>query len=607
MDQPATASVPSTDEEQLLLAMADGSYLVAAGDGTVRECGEDLAARVGLCHQDAIGRPLTELLRLQDGQAGLDRAVAGPEREVTVALQPPAPAARARVVPVPLSLGWEVTTLLGDIGVRDPVTWTAASLHAQHAAAIDVVLDRGTTEPGARLAGILVIVRPPGGQLLDRTGVTLRRDDRAAADAVRAAAAAAQSSEVAAGAATIDTAQSAGATLDDLVADARELRRRLDESETAVIAARSQAEDSAAALVDAELARAALQTELDETRGGAGAATAELARLQEELAAARSQTERLVAALAEAQAARAALQGELQDTVGGAGATTAALSRQAEELAQELAESRAALAGSQAARAGMADDLAEAEQARERLRAELDEARGGAGAVTAERSQLAAELASTVEALEQAQAEAGELPSLRDALELALAEAANLRLERDAAAAGHDAAVQERDRLRQEAAHVQDVADSLRNELGAQRGPESVVGPPAPVVTAGAAAGAEPVVDERAPLPAATDRAFAIVGPNGCFERLDKMFCGLLGYQEHELLGAGWPSIIDADNAREHRELARQLRTGERDEADVATFYMHARGLLVGIEARVTRWDDGGGDRLLVAVAVEDA
>jgi PAS domain S-box-containing protein len=83
-------------------------------------------------------------------------------------------------------------------------------------------------------------------------------------------------------------------------------------------------------------------------------------------------------------------------------------------------------------------------------------------------------------------------------------------------------------------------------------------------------------------------RAAALIALDGSFKWLDEAFCSLLGCREEELRAARWPSIIDRDNLKPHQELARALRAGEIDSAEVETVYMHAQGLLVPIAGTVS-------------------
>ena len=89
--------------------------------------------------------------------------------------------------------------------------------------------------------------------------------------------------------------------------------------------------------------------------------------------------------------------------------------------------------------------------------------------------------------------------------------------------------------------------------------------------------------------------AAALIGLDGTFKRLDDAFCSLLGCGEDELRSARWPSIIDRDNLKAHREIARALRAGEIQSADIETIYMHSGGLLVPIEGTVSILRDAAG------------
>lgn len=668
MDQSVASSLPTTEGEQLFLAIADGGYLVAAGDGIVRECGADLAERVGVSVGSAVGRPVTELLPAwADGGDGFARALDGPDRDFAVAT-PGGAALRARVIPVPLTLGWEVTALLGDLGVRDTETWSVGSLRAQHGPAMDAILDSAQAEAGARLAGILVVVRPPDGEQLDREGIAERRARRATA--ALAELAAERDAAVAAVGAPAPPPASLPATapddaLADLVEQARELRRRLDDAEAAAASAalerdrvRAQCDAALGALdsVSAELEdahrererlqaeyeeaahhREALHADGDEAARARDALGAQLEAAETErdglagrLAEASAHAEALAARLVEATAHGEALQGELAQATQ---AHALVVDERDELLAARdtllgerdaLVAERDSLAGERGALAAERDGLvvdrealvAECEELaaeRDGLLQERDTARAGAadaGQLVAELDQvraagtrLRAELDAVHAELTQVRAELEEERAARAEVEAALRGALD-----DLAAAGaeRDAAARRVRELAEDAARVQSAATTIRTELGLDRPPAPQ---PVPATAAAAvpAAGSDPSV--RPALPTAPGRAFAVVGPDGCFTRLDDAFCSLLGYRENDLRQAGWPSIIDSDNAREHRELARALRAGELAEAEVQTFYMHACGLLVGVGARVTPSPVPGLDidHLLVEVDVTNA
>ena len=122
------------------------------------------------------------------------------------------------------------------------------------------------------------------------------------------------------------------------------------------------------------------------------------------------------------------------------------------------------------------------------------------------------------------------------------------------------------------------------------------VAPPSPQPTAAEAqqtAGPAAAVPE--PPPCEPGFAAALIGLDGTFIRLDDAFCSLLGCREDELRKARWPSIIDRENLAEHQEIARALRAGEIESADVETIYMHKGGLLVPVEGTVTMHRDARG------------
>jgi PAS domain S-box-containing protein len=295
----------SDDVEQVLLGLADGSYVLSTPEGVVAECGAGAVALLGASAEHVL---------LADRTRPGSRVVRG---LTPVAAQR---SLRLVVVAVPLALGWEFTSLLGELGSRDAGTWDAEALRVRHGRALDAierVCDGGDQPaPGARLAGILVVVRDVDAPPLTREDVDRRMAEHRAA--ARAAAAAA--------------AEPAG--LEDLVARARILRERVEDAEReredalAQLAAASveldaeagqrEARDEAharaqAAEADAEGARAqaaAARTDAERAREELSAVRGDLERTREEPSAVRGDLERTRAVLeatrAELAAARAA-------------------------------------------------------------------------------------------------------------------------------------------------------------------------------------------------------------------------------------------------------------------------------------------------------------
>ncbi|MEA2194361.1 MAG: hypothetical protein QOG42_795, partial [Solirubrobacteraceae bacterium] len=149
---------------------------------------------------------------------------------------------------------------------------------------------------------------------------------------------------------------------------------------------------------------------------------------------------------------------------------------------------------------------------------------------------------------------------------------------------------------------IQDGGPRVAGAAAAQRTPWSVPRPQA--TAAGQADGSAAAKPE---LPAVgPGEAAALIAFDGSFKRLDEAFCSLLGCREEDLRAARWPSIIDRENLTAHQEIARALRAGEIQSAEVETVYMHAQGLLVPIEGTVSlhRAQPGGEPHFLFCADV---
>jgi hypothetical protein len=131
----------SDDVEQVLLGLADGSYVLSTPEGVVAECGAGAAALLGASAEHVLLA---------------DRARAG--SRVVRALTPTGEQRSLRlvVVAVPLALGWEFTSLLGELGSRDAGSWDTEALRVRHGRALEAierVCDSGAPpDAGARLA-----------------------------------------------------------------------------------------------------------------------------------------------------------------------------------------------------------------------------------------------------------------------------------------------------------------------------------------------------------------------------------------------------------------------------------------------------------------------
>ena len=386
---PAAPVESADDLEQLLLGLADGSYVLSTPDGAVAECGEGVGELLATPCEALARRPtagallpgadaatraaLDRLLRGDGADPGAVRAVtaAGEERLL-----------RFVVVAVPLALGWEFTSLLSELGSRDAGTWHVEALRPRHSRALEAIegVCASGAQPaaGARLAGILVVVRDAGAPALRREDVDRRKRER------RAAARAAEAARSEAAAATTgDQAGAAGdapaeaPALADLVESARLLRQRVEEAEREAGAASAE-RDAALARLSAAQAEHAAELErrqADDGRAGELAAERDEARARAE--AADSESAHLRAALEAARADAAGLRDELA-------AARAELAGVQEELQSARAELETTLAAAQGARA-------EREQARVRAAELLSEAAAARAAAEAIRAAFAFE------------------------------------------------------------------------------------------------------------------------------------------------------------------------------------------------------------------------
>jgi hypothetical protein len=219
---PAVASSEHDHEiEQVLLGLADGSYVLSTPGGAVAECGVGVVALLGASADELVGRPTADVLVAGadmearttfehllngDGEAAASTAFSCTTGEGLVRML------RFVVVAVPLALGWEFTSLLGELGSRDTGTWHPEALRLRHGRALEAIeglcINGAQPDPGARLAGILIVVRDVDAPTLTREDVGRRMADQRAA--VRGAAVeSARQADAATGRMTIDDAQPA--------------------------------------------------------------------------------------------------------------------------------------------------------------------------------------------------------------------------------------------------------------------------------------------------------------------------------------------------------------------------------------------------------------
>ena len=119
------------DIEQLLLGLADGSYVLSTPDGVVAECGVGASALLGTGPEELAGHPVPELLasggdpvqRAAFEQLLHGNALGTDQRFAARCADGSRRSLRCLVVSVPLALGWEFTSLLSELGSRDADSW----------------------------------------------------------------------------------------------------------------------------------------------------------------------------------------------------------------------------------------------------------------------------------------------------------------------------------------------------------------------------------------------------------------------------------------------------------------------------------------------------
>ncbi len=314
-DQLPAPIVIDREIEQVLLGLADGSYVLSTPDGAVAECGVGVVGLLGAPADKLVGRPTADVLvaGADDAvKAAFERLLLADSADVaaprTFRSQTPGGVARSLqfiVVAVPLALGWEFTSLLSELGLRDAGTWHPEALRLRHGRALEaiegVVRSGVQPDPSARLAGILILVRDVDAAPLTRLDVDRRMAEQRNAARFAAADAARRTDEAAgrarSGPDVTLAHQSSG--LEDLVERAGALRTRLEEAERDAATAKIEREEALGKLASAEAERDAataratnlqadggradvLTGERDAARSGLEAARGELASVRAE-------------------------------------------------------------------------------------------------------------------------------------------------------------------------------------------------------------------------------------------------------------------------------------------------------------------------------------
>ena len=203
----APAAAVDKELEQVLLGLADGSYVLSTPDGAIAECGIGVVGLLGVPAEELAGRPTVDVLVAGADEAArneFDWLLRAPSIDPVAPRAFPARTAsgavrslRFVVVSVPLALGWEFTSLLTELRTRDAGTWQPEELRLRHGHALEaiegVVRSGRQPDPNARLAGILIVVRDVDAPPLTREDVDRRMNEQreaareAAAEAARLA------------------------------------------------------------------------------------------------------------------------------------------------------------------------------------------------------------------------------------------------------------------------------------------------------------------------------------------------------------------------------------------------------------------------------------
>lgn len=437
-----SAPAPIDDDiEQLLLGLADGSYLLSTPDGVVAECGIGAGAMLGASPEDLAGHPVPDILasagdpaqRTAFEQLLHGRAHGSEQRFAAVCAHGSTRALRCLVVAFPLALGWDFTALLSELGSRDADSWQLDELRLRHERALEAVeaVCKTGAQPdtGGRLAGILVVIADSDAPPLTRQDVGERMERHR--EAVREAREAARRAELG-----LDEpgggADVGGGDLEDLVESAQLLRARLEEAELEAEGARAERQQALDGLAAEQAERIAergrtfaqvqaLQSERQEALVRLDEEQAERERAIATLQAEQAERTQALARLAEVEAER---DGEAQRRAVAESHTAMAQDGRLRELAGER---DAAVSGTQAARAAAEEARAATDAARadsQRLTAELQELRASISTQQASSVSAHAELQARRAEVREAQAAA---EAAREELRAARADAESAR------------------------------------------------------------------------------------------------------------------------------------------------------------------------------------
>ncbi len=98
----------------------------------------------------------------------------------------------------------------------------------------------------------------------------------------------------------------------------------------------------------------------------------------------------------------------------------------------------------------------------------------------------------------------------------------------------------------------------------------------------------------------------ALTGPDGCWLKVNRAVCEMLGYSEQELIGSSFQSVTHPDDLDASVEALRQFLSGEIDRHQTTKRYLHKAGRVVWVQLSSTPVQDHEGQPLYFVSQMED-
>jgi PAS domain S-box-containing protein len=591
--------------EELLRQLVDARFVLMDREGSITRWSGPAEELFGWQAAGMIGQPLRETLDLADAlpEDGGHLQTTSRRKDGTVL------EVALTLVPVGMSQSLEFNGFLEALEIVHPQGNALRQLQQSHRSVVDRI---GAALGGAaslgsddNAAGTIVAFRPLVEPVPAPEEEPAEPLDRAAAEAARITLLEERNdtlgSELADARSLLDGMRAEMEVLRRELSDARSTDEERARADRDVLA---ELRETRARMDEQERLRAELEATRAEVETLAGEQIEERRALAAELADARTQLEALRERLEQAQVAAVgddvarSLIEDLREEVAALRAMAAGSreSREQVDLAREAAVAAAEAqlvvaretAASVEARASRAQDFA---AAAERHAGRAEDAVAGATA-HADRAQQAAAAAEAdagrvYDAVADAEVHAGRAREAVEAL-AGRAESAVAAAERHAARAIEAAGAAESHAVQAgewAVAERQDDRRSHRPLIARRR-------------STGPARARRPGFDDA-------ELGLAIIELDGHFRELNPSFSELVGYSEDEFSVASWPPVMDRANLEKHRREMRDLLAGRLDSVEVNTGYVHAQGLAVPVNGRISLVrEDGEPSHFLLEVDV---